>query len=1036
MLDAATGDPLPGVNVVIEGTTQGASTDLEGFYTILNVRPGSYVLDFSFIGFATLVVEDVDVDFNRTTTIDVELREEAAGLDEVVVRAERPPVQLDVSNSRVNVTAEEIESLPLQSIEGIVTLQAGVEDGLQIRGQSRQSVGVFLNGFMMRNPRDNEPLLSVPVAAVGEVQVQKGGFSAEYGGVRAGVVNYLTREGDPNRYNGYARVIYSPPAQKNFGGSPNDFDSYWIRPFLDPDVAFTGTNNGAWDEATRALYREFEGWIAVSEQRLRDDDPTNDMTPEALQQAFLYQHRKNFEITEPDVNVDVGFGGPVPGISEQLGDLRFWASYRQNTSQYAIPMQTDALVERTGHFKLTSNVARGMKLSVEGLYGNKDGTLASRSGLSDTFGEIDGTRLFLFDRQRDVGAAFSGTSEEFLNARLFATDYYNPTETQFNMVGVSFSHNLSNTSFYEVRANRLAYRHDTFLGAPRDTTTQVEFGGVAFDESPFGYFPEPTFGVNEFRTSVGFSNARDTSRVAIYNLRADYTNQLSPVVEVKTGALLTVTDFDINYGRFDEFLPELNSISQYNATPWELGLYAQTTLEFKGLVANLGLRGEFLNTGTEGFAGGTYDNILGTRADIASGPTIPDSLLADPGTFFALSPRLGVSFPITEVSKLFFNYGHFRSLPSSPNLYLYEFSTATGRITELPNPDMPLPKTVAYELGYEQSFLGQYSAAITGYYRDVRFEPLDVEFVSRNGNVEYDLVTPNFYQDTRGFELTLAKSQGNWVRGFVNWTFAVDTDGFFGLSQISENTTAQRAFEAGDGPRRAAQSRPVADSFGSANINVFTPEDFGPSYSGFHPLGGWRSSLIGRWRDGGKITWGDGSFNAPPGVINNVDVRDAWQIDLRFERTFNIRGQEVGFFADILNLTNRRQFSNLGYIDGNDRINYVNSLHLPESDIYSNIPGDDQFGDFPDEGVAFQPIFRLPSTRDAFLVTNTPDPGTIYWERGTESYLVFVDGDWQPVDQARLDEVLDTKAYIDMPGQRFLAFLGRRDFFFGLRFEF
>ncbi|MEO0858471.1 MAG: TonB-dependent receptor plug domain-containing protein, partial [Bacteroidota bacterium] len=941
-------------------------------------------------------------------------------------------VQLDVSNSRVNVTTEEIEALPLQSIEAVVTLQAGVEDGLQIRGQDRRSVGVFLNGFMMRNPRDNEPLLSVPVAAVGEVQVQKGGFSAEYGGVRAGVINYLTREGDPDRYGAYARVIYSPPGQKNFGGLPNDFDSYWIRPFLDPDVAFTGTNNGAWDMATREQYREFEGWIAVSEQLLRDDDPSNDLSPEALQQAFLYQHRKTFEITEPDLNLDLGFGGPVPGISDRLGNLRFWASYRQNNSQYAIPLQTDGLDERTGHLKFTSNVGSGMKLSAEGMYGIKEGTLLSRSGLSDTFGESAGTRLFLFDRQRDVGGAFSGTSEEFLNARLFANDYYNPTETAFNMVGVSFSHNVSNTSFYEVRANRLAYQHDTFLGAPRDTTTQVTFGGVGFDESPFGYFEAPTFGVYEFRTSVGFSNARDSSRVAIYNVRADYTNQLSPVLEVKGGALLSVTDYDINYGRFDQFLPEFNAQSRYDATPWELGFYGQATLEFDGLIANLGLRAEVFNTGAEAYGGALFDNFLGTRAETDVQPAFPDSLLASASTFFALSPRLGVSFPVTEVSKLFFNYGHFRSLPSSPNLYLYEFSTTTGRILNVPNPDMPLPKTVAYELGYEQSFFGQYSAAITGYYRDVRFEPLTIDVTSRNGNVEYDLVTPNFYQDTRGFELTLAKSGGDWVRGFLNYTFAVDTDGFFGLSQLNENAEAQRNFEAADGPRRAAQSRPLADSFGTININVFTPDNFGPSYGGLRPLAGWRTSFIGRWRDGGKITWGDESFNAPPGVINNVDVRDAWQIDLRFERVFDLAGYEVGFFADILNLTNRRQFSNLGYIDGNDRINYVNSLHLPESDIYSNIPGDDKFGDFPDEGVAFQPIDRLDVSRDAFQ----GEAGTIYWERATESYLEFVDGAWREVEQSRINEVLDTKAYIDMPGQRFLAFLGRRDFFFGLRFEF
>jgi hypothetical protein len=58
VVDAA-GEPLPGVNVYIEGTTQGNSTDADGEYFILNVRPGSYTLVASFIGFSTVRITDV-----------------------------------------------------------------------------------------------------------------------------------------------------------------------------------------------------------------------------------------------------------------------------------------------------------------------------------------------------------------------------------------------------------------------------------------------------------------------------------------------------------------------------------------------------------------------------------------------------------------------------------------------------------------------------------------------------------------------------------------------------------------------------------------------------------------------------------------------------------------------------------------------------------------------------------------------------------------------------------------------------------------
>ncbi|HET6569530.1 MAG TPA: carboxypeptidase-like regulatory domain-containing protein, partial [Rhodothermales bacterium] len=91
--DASTGDPLPGVAVTIEGTTQGSATDLDGYYTILNVRPGTYNLQASFVGYTTQVQSDVGVRIDLTTTIDFQMREQTVGLGEVVVQAERPVVQ-------------------------------------------------------------------------------------------------------------------------------------------------------------------------------------------------------------------------------------------------------------------------------------------------------------------------------------------------------------------------------------------------------------------------------------------------------------------------------------------------------------------------------------------------------------------------------------------------------------------------------------------------------------------------------------------------------------------------------------------------------------------------------------------------------------------------------------------------------------------------------------------------------------------------------------------------------------------------------
>lgn len=92
--DAKTGEGIPFANVIIEGTTLGAATNLEGYYTIINVPPGVYTLRASVVGYETKIVTNVRVNIDLTTRIDFELREKTVELgQEVVVTATRPLIQ-------------------------------------------------------------------------------------------------------------------------------------------------------------------------------------------------------------------------------------------------------------------------------------------------------------------------------------------------------------------------------------------------------------------------------------------------------------------------------------------------------------------------------------------------------------------------------------------------------------------------------------------------------------------------------------------------------------------------------------------------------------------------------------------------------------------------------------------------------------------------------------------------------------------------------------------------------------------------------
>ena len=129
VLDAGNHEPLIGANVVILGTTLGAATDFEGNYFIINIPPGKYQVKASLIGYNTVTIQNVQVNVDQTTKLDFDLSEEAVEMNDVLVVATRPIVQKDLTSTQSNVSGDDISMLPLEDVQSVVNLQAGVVDG-------------------------------------------------------------------------------------------------------------------------------------------------------------------------------------------------------------------------------------------------------------------------------------------------------------------------------------------------------------------------------------------------------------------------------------------------------------------------------------------------------------------------------------------------------------------------------------------------------------------------------------------------------------------------------------------------------------------------------------------------------------------------------------------------------------------------------------------------------------------------------------------------------------------------------------------
>jgi outer membrane receptor protein involved in Fe transport len=196
--DKATGEPLPGANVIVEGTTLGASTSADGSYVILNVPPGRYDLRAHLVGYVGTKVRDLRVVADQTTRMDIRLEGSAVELADIVVEAVRPAIQRDLTATVSVLSSEQINILPVKDFVEVLQLQAGVVgegSSLYVRGGRSNEVAYLIDGMYVKDPVLGTLGTRINNDAIEELTFLSGTFNAEYGNALSGVVNIVTKEG-------------------------------------------------------------------------------------------------------------------------------------------------------------------------------------------------------------------------------------------------------------------------------------------------------------------------------------------------------------------------------------------------------------------------------------------------------------------------------------------------------------------------------------------------------------------------------------------------------------------------------------------------------------------------------------------------------------------------------------------------------------------------------------------------------------------------------------------------------------------------
>ncbi len=845
--NAESGDPLPGVNVIIESTQQGTATSIDGNYVILNVRPGTYTLLFSFIGFGTKRIEDIRVETGRTTRIDATLGAAVIEGQEIVVQAERPLVRKDLTASRQTVTAREIEALPVESFLGVLRTQAGVTQGpggaIHIRGGRSNEISYRVDGLSVGNPFETNGLATtVPIDAIAEMTVISGAFNAEYGKAMSGIVNIVTKDGG-DRFEGSITA---------YGGDT----------FTSHDEMFN-TPGGV---------------------------NLNNYTLEGALSGPLFLDGLTFLASGRRV-VDQGH---IFGISQHLPS----DAANFNESPYYYELQgapwhefiNDSLTQEQGRLvfnPLPDSLTKRVSMNPSSSY-NALGKI--------TYRPFPGARFnysFLTDgsERTPFSFAYLYNPEGVADVKSWSTNH-----------SIHWTHTLGERTFYEVDASYARNSYRLFLF--EDPTDERYVPDLSGNGRVLG-FPGNNFLFGGDQKSHIYEDSRSVRG------SFDVTRQFGATHEVQTGIdlqfhRLNRENFVVLYDEDRYLTPTVDSLStsvhdKYGCRDYisrylsdelkqeydrylaecepqrvfELSAYAQDKIEFENFVINAGLRFEHFEPN-----GRYIPNLLEPQGDLAKAE--PTNLLL---------PRLGVSFPITSRGIIHFSYGHFTQMPRLRNMYINpEFEFPVGQVPTFGNANLRPEQTVQYEVGLQQQMGDLLAFTITGYYKDIRdyLAPQLVRYSTIAGQSQYVIYRNKDYANVKGFtfSLTRRRPSSGLLSANVNYTF-----------QLAEgNNDDGNAFFFNFLSGRENEFEVVPLDFDQRHVLSTTITLSQP--------GNWGASLIGQYETGYPYTPLLFKQNIDQ-IPNSGRKPNQIDLDARVFKNFDVGVAQLRIFAKAFNLLDR-----------------------------------------------------------------------------------------------------------------------------------
>ncbi|MBU0474334.1 MAG: TonB-dependent receptor [Bacteroidetes bacterium] len=718
--DAQTGEAIIGANILIEGTSIGGATDFNGDYIILKIPSGKFSIKASYIGYSNTIIKNVQILTDLTTNLDITISESSVNLgEEVVVIAQAQLVKKDLTSTESRVTSEEIDKLPLQDVNQLISLQAGVNrdqnGGIHIRGGRSSEVSYLVNGISITDDFSRSQAFSVETGSIQELQVISGTFNAEYGNAMSGVVNIITKAGSSefkadfeawtgDYFSGNNSLFwnidsFNPAANYNFQGSiggPLFYNN--IRYF----AAVRRYNNSGY------IYG-----INANNPAGRSKFENGEIVPNPGDSSFVSMN--NNDRWSGQATIEIGISEAFKLKIDAFGSSEFSKSYNHL-------------------YRLNPNGYPGTKTIGYSVFTNLTHVISN-----STFQELTFAYKFNENSYKLYDIAY--------DSRYVHPDSLNVPGYHFYTAGTELNRFNRNTRSLIAKWNLVSQLDQINLAK---IGVEVQFDNLFYED--IDLIPATNSLGQQIYPFKPFIQGIETTQHDRFERKPyKYSAYIQDKIEFES--------LIINVGlRFDVFNPN----GKVPNDPSDPNIYNPFKLE------NI-----YHDTNKDGKIG-LDEQVDGNQLSLAEKEAY---WYKNTSIKKQLSPRFGIAYPITDKGIIRFSYGIFQQIPEYSQLYQndqFKLTTDQGIQGPFGNNDLKPQRTTIYEIGLQQQFFDNLALDVTAFYRDIR------DWISSSqaiptflAGIAYSQRINRDFANVKGVTLSINKRFADMYSFGIDYTFQI-----------------------------------------------------------------------------------------------------------------------------------------------------------------------------------------------------------------------------------------------------------------------